>query len=73
MKLVKTRETRRALPGRRVRELVETYAAGGRPHLRRRVEQDLPREIDYLRRHDEVLKRVMKCCRNARLGWPRIS
>lgn len=27
--------------------------------VRRTVEQDLPREIDYLRRHDEALKRVM--------------
>jgi hypothetical protein len=27
--------------------------------VRRTVEQDLPREIDYLRRHDEALRRIM--------------
>jgi hypothetical protein len=27
--------------------------------VRRTVEQDLPREIDYLRRHDEAIRRVM--------------
>jgi len=27
--------------------------------VRRTVEQDLPREIDYLRRHDEAMRRVM--------------
>ena len=28
--------------------------------VRRTVEQDLPREIDYLRRHDEALRRIME-------------
>ena len=27
--------------------------------VRRTVEQDLPREIDYLRRHDEAIRRIM--------------
>ena len=27
--------------------------------LSRTVEQDLPREIDYLRRHDEAIRRIM--------------
>jgi hypothetical protein len=27
--------------------------------VKRTVEQDLPREIDYLRRHDEALRRIM--------------
>jgi hypothetical protein len=27
--------------------------------IRRTVEQDLPREIDYLRRHDEAIRRIM--------------
>jgi hypothetical protein len=27
--------------------------------VRRTVEEDLPREIDYLRRHDEALRRIM--------------
>ena len=27
--------------------------------VRRTVEDDLPREIDYLRRHDEALRRIM--------------
>jgi hypothetical protein len=28
--------------------------------VRRTVEQDLPREIDYLRRHDEAMRRIME-------------
>ena len=27
--------------------------------VRRTVERDLPREIDYLRRHDEAIRRIM--------------
>jgi hypothetical protein len=27
--------------------------------VRRTVEEDLPREIDYLRRHDEAMRRIM--------------
>ena len=29
------------------------------PASARTVEQDLPREIDYLRRHDEAIRRIM--------------
>ena len=28
--------------------------------VRRTVEHDLPREIDYLRRHDEAIRRIME-------------
>jgi hypothetical protein len=28
--------------------------------VRRTVENDLPREIDYLRRHDEAIRRIME-------------
>ncbi len=27
--------------------------------MQRTVEEDLPREIDYLRRHDEAIRRIM--------------
>ena len=41
--------------------LFRLHGSGGVPVLcvRRTVEQDLPREIDYLRRHDEAIRRIM--------------
>jgi hypothetical protein len=36
--------------------------------VRGTVEQDLSREIDYLRRHDEALRRIMDASK-CRTGW----